>query len=78
MNDKMTSTKFFVIIKSCKILQKNVYYNYILNLAVSFIVFSQSIFIRSLFDSYYYIYVILKEAASENLVIYSRTHTIEI
>ena len=36
MNDKMTSTKFFVIIKSCIILQKNVYYNYILSLAVSF------------------------------------------
>lgn len=34
------------------------------------IVFSQSIFIRSLFDRYYYIYVILKEATSENLVIY--------
>lgn len=72
----MTSTKFFVIIKSCIILHKNVCYNYILNLAL--IVFSQSIFIRSLFDSYYYIYVILKEAASENLVTYSRTHTIEI
>lgn len=60
-------------------MQKNVYYNYIRNFAVSFNCIFLNLFSRRFcFDRYYYIYVILKEATSENLVIYQGQTLFEI